>query len=147
MDKRIAALILIIVILLIGIGYAISQHPDAGDTKNTTNVNNTTKVNTTLNNTTVKDTAVEESSQKTASGQYGYCAVCGKALTYGEANNEYTQGKVCHSCANNPYYQTSPGADYANQKLKEAYPDEYEGMFEDNYEQDYNDYEIENDNN
>ena len=139
MDKRIAALLLIIGILLIGMGYLISQHKDTPDT------NNITKVNTTLNNTTVKNVTVEESPQKTVSGKYGYCAVCGKALTYEEASNDYTQGKVCCACANNPYYQSGPGADYANQKLKEAYPDEYEGMFEDSYDyEDNNAYEYEN---
>ena len=141
MDKRIAALLLIIGILLIAMGFIMSQHNDAN---NTTNVNNTTKVNTTLNNTTVKDdVTVEESPQKTVSGKYGYCAICGKALSYGEANNEYTQGKVCHSCAVNPYYQSGEGAAYANQKLEEAYPEEYNGISEDSYEPEYNDYEHE----
>lgn len=141
MDKRIAALLLIIGILLIAMGYIMSQHNDAG---NTASVNNTTKVNTTLNNTTVnEDVTVEESPQKTVSGKYGYCAVCGKALSYGEANDEYTQGKVCHSCANNPYYQSGEGAAYANQKLEEAYPEYYNGISEDSYEPEYNDYEYE----
>lgn len=144
MDKRIATLLLIIGILLIAMGYIISQHNDASNTNNTANVNNTTKVNTTINNTTVKNNVtVEKSPQKTAGGKYGYCAVCGRALSYGESNNEYTEGKVCSSCANNPYYQSGEGATYANQKLEEAYPDEYEGMFEDNYEPVDNDYESE----
>ena len=76
-------------------------------------------------NTTQTETPTQTS---TESGQYGYCAVCGKALTYAEAHSEYTQGKVCHSCANNPYYQTDEGSKYANQKLQEAYPDEYDWM-------------------
>ena len=49
---------------------------------------------------------------------YGYCAVCGKALSASEANDEYTQGKLCYSYANNPPEEP----DYVNQKLKEAYP-------------------------
>ena len=140
MNRTIAILALIICILLIGIGFAISMHNDAGDTNST---DNTTKANNTLNNTTVKNATVEESSQNTVNGEYGYCAVCGKALTYGEAHDEYTQGKVCHSCAVNPYYQSGEGAAYANQKLEEAYPEHYNGISEDSYEQDYNSYEYE----
>jgi hypothetical protein len=109
-------------------------HPDAPKKaeNNTTHINTTTK----LNNTTVEDTATEESgsesagSQNSESGQYGYCAICGRALSYSEANHEITQGKVCIDCANNPDYQTGEGADYANRKLYEAYPDEYEWMYE-----------------
>lgn len=138
MDKRIAILLVIIGILLIAIGYTIFQQNDAGDANNTA-------LNNTVNNTTVKNATLDESSQKTVSGKYGYCAVCGKALTYEEAHNEYTQGKVCHACANNPYYQTGEGAAYANQKLEEAYPDEYNGISEDSYEQNYNDNEYEDD--
>ena len=62
--------------------------------------------------------AVMNSKQKKS---YGYCAVCGKALSASEANDEYTQGKLCYSYANNPPEEP----DYVNQKLKEAYPDEY----------------------
>ncbi len=132
MDKRIAILLVIIGILLIEIGYTLNQNNDVSDANNTT-------INNTINNTTVKNATLEKSSEKTASGKYGYCAICGKALTYEEASNEYTQGKVCYDCASNPYYESGPGADYANQKLKEAYPEEYEGMFEDDY--DYEDYD------
>lgn len=65
-----------------------------------------------------------------------------KRLTYSEAHNEYTQGKVCHSCALNPYYQSGAGADYANKKLAEAYPDDYDGMFDDSSEDyDYDTYD------
>lgn len=74
----------------------------------------------------------ESSDEVKTEKSYGYCAVCGKALSASEANDEYTQGKVCHSCANNP----PGGPDYANQKLKEAYPDEYywlETGYEDSY--------------
>ena len=88
--------------------------------------------------------ATNESSQSqttnSPNGEYGYCAICGRALTASEANNEYTQGKVCHDCANNPYYQTEEGSEYANEKLFEAYPDEYEWMYEDTNDEDY-DYE------
>ena len=80
-------------------------------------------------NTTVEESQTTSTSSE--SGQYGYCAICGKALTSSEANSEYTQGKVCHSCAANPYYQTDEGSQYANEKLYEAYPEEYEWMYED----------------
>ena len=136
MDKRIAILLIIIGMLLVGIGYTISQQDNASD------VNNTTAINNTINNTTVKNATLEQSSQKTVSGKYGYCAICGKALTYEESQDEYTQGKVCYDCASNPYYESGPGADYANQKLKEAYPEEYEGMFEEPSD-DYGYYEYE----
>ena len=129
----IMALAVILAVILAGIGYMLIGHPDAPKKAE----NNTTKVNTTLiNNTTVKDTTSEESeseyasSQNSESGQYGYCAICGRALSYSEANHEITQGKVCIDCANNPDYQTGEGADYANRKLYEAYPDEYEWMYE-----------------
>ena len=110
-------------------------------------VNNTTQVN----NTTVKNATLEESesqstsSENTESGQYGYCAICGRALSYSEANHEYTQGKVCSDCANNPYYQTAEGAEYANHKLYEAYPDEYAWMYEDTNDNNYEDINIEED--
>ena len=129
----IMALVVILAVILAGIGYMLIGHPEAPKKAE----NNTTKVNTTLiNNTTVKDTTSEESeseyasSQNSESGQYGYCAICGRALSYSEANHEITQGKVCIDCANNPDYQTGEGADYANRKLYEAYPDEYEWMYE-----------------
>ena len=129
----IMALVVILAVILAGIGYMLIGHQK----KKKKAENNTTKVNTTLiNNTTVKDTATEESeiesagSQNSESGQYGYCAICGRALSYLEANHEITQGKVCIDCANNPDYQTGEGADYANRKLYEAYPDEYEWMYE-----------------
>lgn len=138
MDKRIAILVAIIGILLVGIGYTVYQQNNDG-----IDANNTTSINNTLNNTTVKNATLEKTSQKTVSGQYGYCAICGKALTYTESQDEYTQGKVCYDCASNPYYESGPGADYANQKLKEAYPEEYEGMFEDSY--DTSDYSYEDD--
>ena len=38
---------------------------------------------------------------------------------------------MCHDCAVNPYYQSGEGAEYANKKLYEAYPDEYSWMYED----------------
>jgi hypothetical protein len=128
------ALVVILAVILAGIEYMLIGHPDAPKKawNNTAILNTTTK----LNNTTVKDTATEESesesagSQNSESGQYGYCAICGRALTYSEANHEITQGKVCIDCANNPDYQTGEGADYANRKLYEAYPDEYEWMYE-----------------
>ena len=130
----IMALVVILAVILAGIGYMLIGHQDAPKKawNNTTNLNTTTK----LNNTTVKDTTSEESeseyasSQNSESGQYGYCAICGRALSYSEANHEITQGKVCIDCANNPNYQTGEGADYANRKLYEAYPDEYEWMYE-----------------
>ena len=91
-------------------------------------------------NATMNQTQTSSSSN-TESGHYGYCAICGKALTSAEANNEYTQGKVCHSCAANPYYQTDEGSQYANEKLFEAYPDEYEWMYEDSVDPTYDEYE------
>lgn len=123
-DKRILALLAIIAILAIGLGYGLYTHQDAPKVA----ANNTTSL---LNNTTVKNATLQETTDSSPSGEYGYCAVCGNALTSSEANNEYTQGKVCHNCANNPYYQTGEGAQYANQKLFEAYPDEYSWMHED----------------
>ncbi len=59
-------------------------------------------------NATVEESQTTSTSSE--SGQYGYCAICGKALTYAEAHSEYTQGKVCHDCAANPYYQTDEGS-------------------------------------
>jgi len=117
MDKRIIALIAIIAILAIGLGYMVFSHhePVKQPVNNTTIANNTTVKNATLNQTT-------SSSSSQENGQYGYCAICGKALTYAEAHSEYTQGKVCHSCAANPYYHTDEGSKYANQKLDEKYP-------------------------
>lgn len=85
----------------------------------------------------VNATVQETQTTNSPSGEYGYCAICGKALTASEANNEYTQGKVCSACAQNPYYQTGEGAQYANEKLFEAYPDEYAWMHEDNSGDDY----------
>lgn len=135
MDKRILALIIIIVLLVVGIGFLI-----AGQQNNVKQVAN----NTTLNNTTVKNATLTNetttSSSSSENGQYGYCAICGNALTYSEAHSEYTQGKVCSSCAKNPYYQTEEGSKYANQKLAEAYPDEYEWMNDDS-SNDFEDYE------
>ena len=122
MDRRIAILLVIIGILAAAIAYAALQPHDESDLDD---------ANVTVNNTTAVNATLESAPQKTDIGQYGYCAICGKALSYSEAHNEYTQGKVCSDCASNPYYQTGEGADYANQKLKEAYPEDYEGMFED----------------
>ena len=126
-DKRIiVVLIVIIAILAIGLAYSmLSQKHEPVKP-----VNNTTVKNATLNNTTVKNATVTQPTH-TESGKYGYCAICGRALSSSEANNEFTQGKVCGDCARNPYYQTEEGAAYANQKLYEAYPDEYEWMYED----------------
>lgn len=141
MDKRIAILLVIIGMLLFGIGYMQYNQNNTNDADVVNITNNTT------DNTTVVNATLEENSQQTVSGEYGYCAVCGKALSYSEAHNEYTQGKVCSDCASNPYYQTGEGADYANQKLAEAYPEDYEGMFDDSsdeYENSYyDDYENE----
>lgn len=131
-DKRIIVLLIIITILSIGIGYSIFTLQQDNEKPR---INNTT-----INNTTIKNATLEQkTTSNSESGQYGYCAVCGKALTSSEANNEYTQGKVCLSCANNPYYQSGEGAEYANKKLAEAYPEDYEWMYEDtsNYEHDY----------
>ena len=125
MDKRIIVLLVIIAILSAGIIFGIITHQDTPKTNNTSN--NTTDINATL-----------EQTSDSESGQYGYCAICGKALTYAEAHNEYTEGKVCSDCANNPYYQTGEGAEYANQKLYEAYPDEYAWMYEDSDEDNNN---------
>ena len=136
MDKRIIVLIAIIAILAIGLGYiAVSHHePVKQPVNNTTIANNTTVKNATLNQTT-------SSSSSQESGQYGYCAICGKALTYAEAHSEYTQGKVCHSCGANPYYQTDEGSKYANQKLYEAHPDEYSWMDDIDVDSAYDEYE------
>lgn len=130
MDKRIIVLLIIIAILACGLAYSVFNSPHE--------VNETVKINDTPKNATlINDNDVED-------GKYGYCAICGKALSYEEANDEYTQGKVCRSCATNPYYQTEEGAEYANQKLYEAYPDEYSWMYEDtpdsnDYDYDYDD--------
>ena len=128
-DKRVIILLVIIAILSVGVAYGLISHEDTSKS----DVNNTTT------NKTVKNATIVKSN--TASAKYGYCAICGKALTYSEANNEYTQGKVCSDCASNPYYQSGEGADYANQKLYEAYPDEYAWMYEDSNDYDYDDYE------
>ncbi len=127
MDKRIVILLVIIAILAGLLCYGIFTHQEPAKKI----VNNTTAP---TNNTTVKNATLEETTTESSSddgGEYGYCAICGKALTYAEANSEYTQGKVCHSCAANPDYQSEEGAKYANEKLYEAYPDEYAWMHED----------------
>lgn len=72
----------------------------------------------------IRNVVVAGNSAENAS-QYGYCAICGVALTYEEANNEFIQSKVCYNCANNPYYQHCE-ADYANKKLYEKYPKDHE---------------------
>ena len=79
-----------------GIGYMLFQHNNASDV-NASIANNTTE------KTTVKNATHKENTQQTVRGEYGYCTVCGKVLTYLEAHNEYTQGKVCYSCESNPY--------------------------------------------
>ena len=127
MDRRIIALLGIIAVLAVGLCYGLYTHQEVPEkaVNSTAAVNNTTVKNATLEQT-------EETSEDSSSGgQYGYCAICGKALSYSEAHSEYTQGKVCHDCASNPYYQTEEGAQYANEKLYEAYPDEYSWMNED----------------
>ena len=133
-DKRIIILLVIIAILAVGVAFGLYNQQDTSEIE----INNTTVENTTVINATM----VEKTTADSESGQYGHCAICGKALTYEEANDEYTQGKVCHSCAADPYYETSEGADYANQKLAEAYPEEYSWMDEES--DDYEDYEYEN---
>lgn len=139
-DKRILILLIIIAILSVGIIWGLLNLPDSGKppANNTTLVNNSTVVNATM--------VEEESSSDSPNGQYGYCAICGNALTYAESQSEITEGKVCHSCASNPYYQSGEGAEYANQKLYEAYPDEYSWMYEDSSDDyDYGDYYYEDD--
>ena len=131
-DKRVIALIVIIAILAVSVGYGLMTHQS----------NDTPVANNTTTNKTVKNATVVKSD--TESGKYRYCAICGKALTYSEATNEYTQGKVCADCASNPYYQSGEGAKYANQKLAEGYPDEYSDFYEGSdydYDYDYDDYE------
>ncbi|MDO5848436.1 MAG: hypothetical protein Q4P18_02780 [Methanobrevibacter sp.] len=99
------------------------------ESKNANVANNTTNVTENITNVT-EDISSGSSSKN--SGAYGYCAICGAALSASEANDDYTQGKVCRSCAKNPYYQSSPGSDYANQKLYEKYPEEYSWMDKNN---------------
>lgn len=125
--KIILILILIIAILAVGMAYMIlaGQH---GSEKSQSN--NTTVKNTTANNTTVKNTTLTKKTNG-ESGKYGYCAICGRALSASEAGDEYTQGKVCSSCARDPYYQSGEGARYANEKLIESYPEDYEWMYQD----------------
>jgi hypothetical protein len=123
MDRRIAALLIVIIILAIGVGFGVYTH--SNPMKNTA-IKNTTTKSTPIKNKPVKNSAIaEDTTSHVESGQYGYCAICGKALTYEEAHDEYTQGKVCQECAANPYFETHEGAEYANSKLLEAYPDEY----------------------
>lgn len=124
LSKKVIVVVCLVIAVLCGgiIAATLFSEPESID-----------EVNITNNNTTEADREVVESSDEVKTEKsYGYCAVCGKALSASEANNEYTQGKVCHSCANNP----PGGPDYANQKLKEAYPDEYywlETGYEDSY--------------
>ena len=121
-NDKIIIITLIIVIVILAVGIAWQMHAAQTNGKSV-EVNNTTVENTTVKNATLEE---EESvEQQSESGQYGYCAICGKALTYAEAHEEYTQGKVCYDCASNPYFETEEGAKYANKKLEEAYPDEY----------------------
>ena len=131
--------IIIILIIIIAIISAAMVYEMAAQKHVDNNANNSTNKTRELNAT------LENTNQVSSeSGKYGYCAVCGKALTYAEASNDYTQGKVCYDCAHNPYYQSGEGAQYANKKLQEAYPTDYEGMFEDSYS-DNNYYENEYD--
>ncbi|WP_405303991.1 hypothetical protein [Methanobrevibacter sp.] len=118
-------LIIIIAILSVGIAYELFK------TNNTQNDVKNVTTNNTTSNTTLNATLQQTEPTISDSGKYGYCAICGKALSYSEASNEYTQGKVCAACAQNPYYQSGEGAEYANEKLFEAYPDEYAWMHED----------------
>lgn len=129
LNKQIIIILIIIIALLsVGIAYELFKtNNNQNDVKNVT-TNNTTS------NTTLNATLQQTEPTSSESGQYGYCAICGNALTQAEANNEHTQGKVCHNCAVNPYYQSGEGAEYANQKLYEAYPDEYSWMYEDSDE-------------
>lgn len=133
MDRRILALLVIIALLSIGIVYSLYNTPHEVKSNDTVKIENRT-LNATLNE-----------SVQTESESYGQCAICGKSLSYSEANDEYTQGKVCHDCAANPYYQTDEGAQYANQKLIEAYPDEYSWMDE-SHSSDYDTYDDYDDN-
>lgn len=131
--------IIIAVIVIVCVGFILAGYlSDSSETKIINATNNTTNI---TNNTTV---AVEKitkekstNSNQGPNGEFGYCAVCGAPLTEAEANDEYTQGKVCHSCATNPYFQTEEGAQYANQKLEEAYPDRYNGISDEYMEENY----------
>lgn len=116
-NKIIIILCLVVIILCCG----IIVNTSFDDTKNVKEVNITNNNTTEVNKEVVK---ASEDKKTEVVEAYGYCAVCGKALSASEASDEYTQGKVCHSCAINP----PGGPDYANQKLKEAYPEEYSWM-------------------
>lgn len=129
MNKK-TAIVLVIAIAVIVVAVVTSftlindsSHENITAVNNTTNITNVTNVSEVTEKTDV--------STNKNSGAHGYCAICGAALSASEANNEYTQGKVCMSCAKNPYYQTSPGSDYANQKLYDKYPEDYSWMDED----------------
>ena len=94
LSKKVIVVVCLVIAVLCGgiIAATLFSEPESID-----------EVNITNNNTTETDREVAESSDEVKTEKsYGYCAVCGKALSASEANDEYTQGKVCHSCANNP---------------------------------------------
>lgn len=114
-----------VIIVAVGVVLALTlTENDDVPVANNTIVNNTTNI---TNNSSVEVQNNENKEVETQSKAYGYCAVCGAGLSYEEATHEHTQGKVCYDCANNPYYYTEEGANYANEKLWEDYPRGSEG--------------------
>lgn len=127
--KTIIILVTAVIVILIACGTAflvLNNHSEP---------NNETAINSTENITEVAEDAKASQPQKAKA--HGYCAICGAPLSLDEATDEYTQGKVCWDCARNPYYQTDPGAAYANEKLEEAYPEDYNGIADEYYDDEY----------
>lgn len=135
-SKKIIGIIVgVIVILCIGIIVTFAIMDDNNENTVPTVNNNTTNVTNSTNATNItsssKETTTESYSEvEKTGGEYGYCSICGNGLTYKEATNWYTQGKVCQSCAENPYYYTEEGSKYANEKIFEKYPDYDQDDFE-----------------
>jgi hypothetical protein len=112
--KKVIMVILCAVIILIGAVFVVGYLGHNSDDTNSTKLNVT---NNTNNNTT--QLKVENKEEKVVYS--AYCMICGAGLSEKEANEEYTEGKICFSCANNPDYYTEEGSRYANEKLGYTY--------------------------
>lgn len=129
MNKKTGIVLFICIIVICGAVVASFTVLKLDSKDDNVDVNNTTNVTENITNVTEE----VNSSQSQNSGAYGYCAICGVPLSASEASDDYTQGKVCGNCAKNPYYYTDEGSQYANQKLEEAYSEDYNGVSNGSY--------------
>lgn len=98
LSKKVIVVVCLVIAVLCGgiIAATLFSEPESID-----------EVNITNNNTTEADREVAESSVDVKTEKsYGYCAVCGKALSASEANNEYTQGKSMSQLCKQPSRRT-----------------------------------------